>query len=831
MSIIQAAGAGEAATAFYSFDITNSLFFDSANSAVITRTNGTATNGKKCTLSFWVKKSEIASGTPDPVPRFIQAFSGTGNQFHAQWGDGTTSPGNQWQVSPGEQASNQGLRMTDSSLRDPAAWYHCLWSYNSESGSESVILYVNGNPQTSSVYTDAPTTNLVTSLTKSGVEIKIGFINSSSPDLYLAECTCVDGQALTPSSFGETKENIWIPKDTSGLTFGNNGFRLQFKNSSVGSGSSSTVGADTSGNNNHFSSTNVASTDVTTDSPTDNHCVMSPITTAEGQAQSTLSEGNLKVDLGTPSTTVAHTYGTIAIPASGKYFFEGTFSNVSGGPRIGISVVRTSANQSRYVYISSGQKIVNTTASSYGASYSASDVIGVAVNVDDNEITFFKNGSSQGAFTIDLTLSTGGSSSDYFPFITNGSGSSTSVVEFNFGAKDFAHTPPSGFVALSTANLPNPAIDPADGENPTEYFNTVTPYSGTSGDKAVTGVGFQPDWVWIKQTNASADHQLYDSVRGVTKLLESNNTVAEQTKSEGLKSFDSDGFTHGVESAGNDNSGTHVAWNWKAGGAPSADNSAGVGATPTAGSVKIDGANLGSALAGTIAATRLSASTEAGFSVTIYTGNGSNNSTVAHGLGTVPGWVFTKARDNGTDNWAVFHSGLTSIEHYIQLNLSGASASGNDRFGTNEPTSSVMNLGYAGSTNTNGRSYVMYAFAPKEGFSKFGIYDDNVIGSDYENTSPFVYTGFRPAWLMIKGTSNGRDWVMYDNKRTPDDGVYLRANEPGAQQTDATNHDISFFSNGFKIRGGSGDINTTGESYIYMAFADQPFKFANGGTE
>jgi hypothetical protein len=141
-----------------------------------------------------------------------------------------------------------------------------------------------------------------------------------------------------------------------------------------------------------------------------------------------------------------------------------------------------------------------------------------------------------------------------------------------------------------------------------------------------------------------------------------------------------------------------------------------------------------------------------------------------------------------------------------------------------------MNLGYAGSVNTNLMTYVMYAFAPKEGFSKFGLYQDHFV-SDYDVDSPYVYTGFRPAWLMIKGTSDGRDWVMYDNKRTPDDGVYLRANEPGAEQTDATNHDVSFLSNGFKIRGGSGDINTTDEQYIYMAFADQPFKFANGGTE
>ena len=833
MSIIQAAGAGEAATAFYPFEISNSLFFDSANSAVITRTNGTATNGKKCTLSFWVKKSEIASGTPDPVPRFIQAFSGTGNQFHAQWGDGTTSPGNQWQVSPGEQASNQGLRMTDSSLRDPAAWYHCLWSYNSESGSESVVLYVNGNPQTSSTYTDAPTTNLVTSLTKSGVEIKIGFINSSSPDLYLAECTCVDGQALTPSSFGETKENIWIPKDTSGLAFGDNGFRLQFKNSSVGSGSSRTVGGDTSGNNNHFSSTNVASTDVTTDSPTDNHATMNPL-----DGVGVFSDGNLRyVSTQDPTTS------TIGI-SSGSFFAEVTVvannNSFIGIVDIGVGLAPdrgggwTSHGAVAYKHTGDQYSLPvggSSATTSYGQSYTDGDVIGIAVDVDADTVTFFKNGSTQGNTTYGPShISSGG----VYGLFVYGNDSTFTV---NFGQLSFAHTAPSGFAKLSTANLPSPAIDPAQGENPTEYFNTLIETGNTATSRAFTGAGFQPDWLWSKSRTASRSHALFDSVRGVTKYLAADSPAAElSSPSSGfLSSFDADGFTATQGSSNfqnlNNNNEKYVYWLWKAGGAPSADNSAGVGATPTAGSVKIDGANLGSALAGTIAATRLSASTEAGFSVTIYTGNGNNNATVAHGLNAVPEWVFTKARNNGTDNWAVFHSGLTNIEHFIELNLSGGQTSGNTRFGTNAPTSSVMNLGYAGSTNTNLMTYVMYAFAPKEGFSKFGIYDDSVVGSDYENTSPFVYTGFRPAWLMIKGTSNGRDWVMYDNKRTPDDGVYLRANEPDTEQTDATNHDISFLSNGFKIRGGSGDINTTAESYIYMAFADQPLKFANGGTE
>jgi len=229
-----------------------------------------------------------------------------------------------------------------------------------------------------------------------------------------------------------------------------------------------------------------------------------------------------------------------------------------------------------------------------------------------------------------------------------------------------------------------------------------------------------------------------------------------------------------------------------------------------------------------------SVSTEAGFSIISYTGTGSSG-TIAHGLGATPSWFFVKNRDDGdaagvtNGNWIVYHQSL-STNQFMKLETNDSVFTNSDAFG-GSPSSTTIQLGTFNSTNGSGDDFICYAFAEKEGYSKFGIYDDNVIGSDYENTSPFVYTGFRPAWLMIKGTSAGRDWIMYDNKRTPDDGVYLRANEPGTEQTDATNHDISFFSNGFKIRGGSGDINTTGESYIYMAFADQPFKFANGGTE
>ena len=530
------------------------------------------------------------------------------------------------------------------------------------------------------------------------------------------------------------------------------------------------------------------------------------------------SDGNLLL-----TTDADNESGTVPFGAtSGKYYME--LTSVTLGNRQQIMVF------SRDDFRGDSGAVTTSSDGSGNATdretWTSGDVIGIAVDLDNSKVFIAKNNNYFG--TSNPATNTGGDSLSKFTGVGvrhDSGGTNTTTIRFNGGQLAFTHSPPSGFKSLSTANLNSPAIDPNEEDNPTEYFNTV-PYPGTSGDKTVTGVGFQPDWVWIKQRNSAADHQLYDSVRGVTELLESNRTEKEVPKSEGLKSFDSDGFTHGVESAGNDNSGTHVAWNWKAGGAPTADNSAGAGNTPTAGSVKIDGANLGSALAGTIPATRISANTEAGFSIVSYTGTGSN-ATVAHGLGAVPEWIIFRDRDN-TNDWGMYHVGLGNT-HFIKLNSNGPSIDLDTLFNDTTPTSSVFSLGTANIAN-NTAATIAYCFAPKEGYSKFGSYVEHYV-SDYDVDSPYVHTGFRPAFLIIKGTSNGRDWVIYDSKRTPDDGVYLTANQNAAEQTDATNHDISFFSNGFKIRGGSGDINTTGESYIYMAFADQPFKFANGGTE
>ena len=809
MSIIQGSAMQGASRGFYPFEITNSLRFNDDDSAFLSRTPSSVGNRKTFTFSCWLKKG---------VGGFETVFRAnlTSNNFDAI----QFTSDNQIRLFGHPDNTNINCT-TDAVLRDPSAWYNVIFAVDTTQSTESnrVKIYVNGTLQSLSTAT-YPSHNTELNINNTTVHHLSG---EGSFDGYMADVNFIDGTALDKDSFGETKENIWIPKDTSGLNFGNNGFRLEFKNSSVGSASSSTVGADTSGNNNHFSSTNIATTDNTTDSPTDNHATFNPEIIMMNNARSyrgigSFSDGNLLL-----TTDADNESGTVPFGAtSGKYYME--LTSVTLGNRQQIMVF------SRDDFRGDSGAVTTSSDGSGNATdretWTSGDVIGIAVDLDNSKVFIAKNNNYFG--TSNPATNTGGDSLSKFTGVGvrhDSGGTNTTTIRFNGGQLAFTHSPPSGFKSLSTANLNSPAIDPNEEDNPTEYFNTV-PYPGTSGDKTVTGVGFQPDWVWIKQRNSAADHQLYDSVRGVTELLESNRTEKEVPKSEGLKSFDSDGFTHGVESAGNDNSGTHVAWNWKAGGAPTADNSAGAGNTPTAGSVKIDGANLGSALAGTIPATRISANTEAGFSIVSYTGTGSN-ATVAHGLGAVPEWIIFRDRDN-TNDWGMYHVGLGNT-HFIKLNSNGPSIDLDTLFNDTTPTSSVFSLGTANIAN-NTAATIAYCFAPKEGYSKFGSYVEHYV-SDYDVDSPYVHTGFRPAFLIIKGTSNGRDWVIYDSKRTPDDGVYLTANQNAAEQTDATNHDISFFSNGFKIRGGSGDINTTGESYIYMAFADQPFKFANGGTE
>jgi hypothetical protein len=327
-------------------------------------------------------------------------------------------------------------------------------------------------------------------------------------------------------------------------------------------------------------------------------------------------------------------------------------------------------------------------------------------------------------------------------------------------------------------------------DNPFKYFNTVL-YSGTGSSNAVTGVGFQPDWVWGKQRSGTNSHELYDAVRGVNKIIYSDLTDAEGTNSNGVSAFNADGFTVAGNTSINLSGESIVAWNWLAGGTASSNT---------------DGSITSS----------VSANTTAGFSIVSYTGNGTDGATIGHGLDTAPDVLLLKDRDN-TRNWRVLHTGYGDASKDCLLNSNAAIATRADDFNSTYPSSTLITLGGDAAVNGNTTKYIIYAFSSVKGYSKHGSYTGN--GSA---DGTFVYTGFKPAFVMVKVASGTTgNWQIQDSKRDGfNENKRILANVNEAEKTSQMWDQLS---NGFKIRVTSGDANGSGNSYIYMAFAESPF--------
>jgi hypothetical protein len=334
-------------------------------------------------------------------------------------------------------------------------------------------------------------------------------------------------------------------------------------------------------------------------------------------------------------------------------------------------------------------------------------------------------------------------------------------------------------------------------KKPSDYFNTKL-YTGTGATQSITGVGFQPDWVWIKQRDTIRFHYIFDSIRGATKKLHSNSTDAESTLSTTLTSFDSDGYTVETDAGVNQSSGTYASWNWLA---------SNTTASNTDGSI----------------ASTVSVNTTSGFSIVSYTGNGTGGATVGHGLGIVPKWYFVKRRDSGTSNWHVYHASNAPTED-IRLNLAEAVFTTNI-WNDTAPTSSVFSLGSSVDVNASGGTYIAYCFSEVKGFSKFGSYTGN---GNADGT--FTYLGFKPAFVIIKQTNAaGENWFICDNKRAGynAENNRLMPNLTTAEQLDSP---IDILSNGFKARETGAKVNASGSTYIYMAFAEEPLVGDNPAT-
>ena len=328
---------------------------------------------------------------------------------------------------------------------------------------------------------------------------------------------------------------------------------------------------------------------------------------------------------------------------------------------------------------------------------------------------------------------------------------------------------------------------------PSVYFNTKL-YTGNGGTNAITGVGFQPDFNWLKNRSNTGEHILVDAVRGMYNIRSNSTTAQSANGSSHQQSLDSDGFTvAGTGANSNANGNTFASWNWKANGAGSANTDGSITST-------------------------VSANTTSGFSIVSYTGGGAS-ATIGHGLGVAPKVIMIKCTDS-TDKWIVYHNSIGNTK-YLVLNNTDAQTTDSAHFNNTSPTNSVFSVGTSGATSGNGQHFIAYCFAEKTGYSKFGSY----VGNDVADGT-FVYCGFKPAFVMLKKSSQTSDWLICDSKRNTSNVVNkkLFPNTNGTEDS----YDVSdFVSNGFKIRTTSGAINASGQTYIYMAFAEAPLVGTN----
>jgi len=767
------------------YQISRSLRFNSADSAYLNRTPASAGNRRTWTFSAWVKRSALSGGN---YPQLMSADGGTFGSKIGYFADDTF-----W-VDVGQGATYTRLTST-AVYRDVSAWYHVVVAQDTTqaTSTDRVKVYINGSQITlSGTY---PTQNFDGSINNNSAQ-NIGRETSASYYFngYMTEVNLIDGQALTPSSFGETnaQTGVWQPKAYSG-SYGTNGFYLNFSDNS--NTTAATLGKDYSGNGNNWTPNGFSvSTGIGNDSLVDvpisygtdtgvggtvrgNYATLNPLSVVVG----TTSNGNLDGDTGTTNGGVV--YATMNIPNSGKWYWEYTQTN-TGTSYSGIETVvsSTSGSITNIVrYIGDGTKQVDGTTSSYGASYGNTDIIGTAVDVDAGTVTFYKNGTSQGAITYATA------SINVSPSWRDGSGSASLSYSANFGQRPFAYTAPSGFKALCTQNLPTPTIGATTATQAGKFFNPVL-YTGNGSSLSVTGVGFQPDWTWLKARNAAYTNLVTDAVRGAGKSLYTNATDAETTNDSNgyLSSFNSDGFSLNGGPRVNANTTTYVAWNWKANGS---------GSSNTAGQIT----------------STVSANTTSGFSVVTFTADGTTK-TVGHGLGVKPSLVIVKGR-NSVGSWITMTDIINGSMQYGALNSTAAFAS----IGYSAPTSSVFQY-----NDNNGNTQVAYCFAPIAGYSAFGTYTGN--GSA---DGPFIYTGFRPAYVMVKPSSAAGAWWINDNKRDTYNvnDHRINANTSDAEATSGfTQQD--FLSNGFKWRNSDSAWNGSGVTYIYMAFAENPFKYS-----
>ena len=777
------------------------------------RTGSSPTGGGKYSYSSWIKRGALSYQTC-----LWGAGGGSQTNTHAE-GIYITSSDQIALIYRGAVGGGSvgWYAYASAKLRDTTSWMHVMLTYdNNQSGiANKIKYYFNGVEISYGGGVGSP--GDLEFVNKSGVTQYMGRMDQGAGPgaarVYQAETHVADGYIWTPSDFGYTDANTgkWRPKRPQDISvnYGNNGFYLDYADNT----STSTIGIDRSGNSNNwtasgFSVSAGADNDSVTDTPTNNFPTLNP-TDSEGNAP---SDGNLRG--GTAGTSGwRHTRSTVPLPSSGKYYWEykvpDASANASNGWITGLAYSNFGLTQdinsdSTGLYGRQTESKYNNSSGSpvtdsHFSTVSNNDILQFAYDADSQTLFTGRNNT----WELSANPSTGanpnwtGVASGGFPMA--GSYGSSRYVIINFGQQPFSYTPPTGYRSLSGKNRATPV--PASVVKPKRFFDTVL-FTGNGGTQSITGLEFQPDLVWIKTRSSSNWHFLFDAVRGVNRFLFSNQTAVENgggaIPDTSLTSFNPNGFSLGADptpstSTGfNKNGATHVAWCWKAGGTAVSNSE------------------------GTITA-QVSANTEAGFSIISYTGNGTAGATIGHGLGAIPQVVMVKRR-NTAEDWMVGIGpilGSGEEGHYVKLNSIDAKATGNGPFNSTNPSSSLVTLGSDVATNNSGDTYISYCWTAIPGFSAFGKYTGNGNAD-----GPYVHLGFRPAWLLIRGTHSDL-WYIYDNKRNTFNVVDKELN-PNNEQSEASFTTTDFLSNGFKIRTSNSSFNYNNYTYIYMAYAETP---------
>ena len=825
-------------------NVTSLRLAGNANLAINNADGGTS--NKVATFSFWFKRTELTV-----LQHLIHSVNDSGGASFGITLDADdsisvtqyngTSPFNSGQY-------DFGVTTDPVKLRDTSAWYHLVVDIDTTEAAEGnrIKIYVNGVAQTvvatndGSGSQDFADENQTLAIFQDGT-IKLGSLvtDGQFAHCYLAECNGVDGLSLGPTAFGESNNGVWIPIVPAVSEYGNHGFRLRFTSTthdapaSIGSAETDNIGADSSGKNNHFTAIDaIAASDCAMpDSPENNFCTMNDLYRFAYSGGDTLTKGNLLSTHGSSGVT-NNVFTTHAISNSwGLNWYAEVRINAYTNGSIWVGVVRevgkaagglytAGVRSNGYAYKTDGNKTTtDNNGASYGDSYAAGDIIGIFLDTENGTVFFSKNGTVQNSGTV--AFSSIAAENGYFlmgvdadpgnnvtwNFGQDSSFAGTETATSNADANDLGtfHTaPPSGFLAVCTANFPDPVIGPNSDTKATDHFDTVI-RTGT-GSEATVALDFQPDFLWTKTRSHAVNHNIASSSLTYNySFLQPNEDTPENT---GASAYymtpTSTGYTVGTGDNINQNNYTFVDWLWRANGGTATATISESGDNPAA---------------------VVQANPTAGFSIVAYTGTQAVG-TIAHGLGAVPKLMIFKNRAVDGNGWIVYHE-TTDQTDFLFLNNTNATADNANRFNDTAPTSSVFTLGADANINDDGVACIGFIFAEVEGYSSIGYYkgNNNVNG-------PLILTGFRPAWIISKKTSGTGNWEMFDTVRDTSNttGKYLLANSSDAEGDTGTNtagHVFDIVSNGFKIRNTNADRNANNAIYIYMAFAENPFKYAN----